>query len=246
LPVSKNVVEVSVVIGEPPDSIRVATVVMVKKGDLYISHVAPNVITSKHSYHESGISHTYVDLIQRRTGEGEPAGQQLRGMKDHLLVDGWGCPEVLEPTGYQPKPDTQVRRTLIAPKAEIGWFCFVWAIERGREGLVDRICQTSPWPAIPIVASLLADWSDPWILVTVCHWMSRQPYQVVKYSPPIAGRVPFVFIPEAFEGTWLERPGPKWRQGKPFPEEWLRDAREYIARQKALDEKRTRDRSPTE
>ena len=68
-------------------------------------------------------------------------------------------------------------RTLIAPLAEIGWYCWVWAIERGRSDLAEKIVHTNPWADVPVVASLLADWSDPWILVTVCHFMSRQPYQ---------------------------------------------------------------------
>src|SRR5215471_4559851 len=129
---SKNVIEIDVVIGEPPESIHVAKVVLVKKGDLYISRLAPDFIAAKSSYHESGISHSYVNLLGRRTGEGEPAGQKLRGLKGYLMVNGWGVPTVLDPTGYIPKPDTKVHRTLVAPKAELGWYCYVWAIERGR------------------------------------------------------------------------------------------------------------------
>lgn len=238
--VSKNIIEIDVVIGEPPDSVHVAKVVIVKKGDLYISTLAPDFMTGKESYHESGVSHSYSDLLKERLGEGEPAGPKLRGMNGHLMLDGRGCPRVLEPTGYQPKSDTQVRRTLIAPKADIGWFCYVWAIERGRKDLVEKITRTNPWPDVPTIASLVADWSDPWILVTVCHLMSKHPYDVVQYSPPIPGRVPFVFVPEAFEGSWLEMPGPKWCPGDPIPEEWLRDAEEHIARQKALEERRAR------
>jgi hypothetical protein len=237
---SSNVIEMDVVIGQPPDSIRVAKVVLVKKGDLYTSQLAPDVISAKNSYHESGVSHSYVDLLGgRRTGEGEPAGRKLRGMKGHLMVNGWGVPEVLESTGYIPKPDTRVRRTLIVPKAEIGWYCYVWACERGRKDLADKIVHTDPWPQAPVIAWLLADWSDPWILVTVCNIVSRWPYQVIKYSPSLPGRVPFVFVPDAFEGTWLERPGAKWRPGYPYPKEWLREAEEYLARQKAREEHRT-------
>src|SRR5690348_15706633 len=123
---SKNVAEIDVVMGEPPSSIHIAKVVLVKKGDLYISRLAPDVMSGKHSYHESGITHDYVDLIQRRAGEGEPARRKLRGIKGHLLVSGWGCPQPLEPTGYVPKADTAVRRTLVAPRAEIGWCCSIW------------------------------------------------------------------------------------------------------------------------
>ena len=79
----------------------------------------------------------------------------------------------------------------------------MWAIESGRKDLAEKIAQMNPWPEVPVVASLLADWSDPWILVTVCHWMGREPHRVVKYSPPIPGRVPCVIIPDAYDGTWL-------------------------------------------
>src|SRR5437879_4738019 len=99
---SKTVVEVDIVIGQPPESIQVAKVVLVKKGDLYISSLAPPFLAGKHSYHETGVSHHYVDLFQERVGEGKPAGQKLRGLKGFLLVNGWGCPTVLDPTGYQP------------------------------------------------------------------------------------------------------------------------------------------------
>jgi len=222
-----------VVIGEPRESVRVAKVVLVKKGDLYVSHLAPDIISGKHSYHESGVSHSYVDLINDSVGEGEPAGRKLRGMSCYLMVTSWGCPEVLQPTGFQPKPETKIHHTLIAPKSEIGWFCCVWAIERGNKGLAERISQTSPWPKVPVVASILADWTDPWILVTVCDFKSKSPYQVIQYSLSIPGRVPSVFVPEMFEGTWLENPRPKWRPGEPLPNEWLREAQEYLARKRA-------------
>jgi hypothetical protein len=54
---------------------------------------SPGRATETTSYDQTRrISHTYVDLIQRRTGECAPAGQTLRGMTDHLVEDGWGCP----------------------------------------------------------------------------------------------------------------------------------------------------------
>lgn len=167
-------------------------------------------------------------------------------MKGYVMVEGWGVPEVLSPTGYVPKADTKVRRTLIAPKAEIGFSCYVWAIERGRKDLVDRIISTNPWPEAPVAAWLLADWSDPWILVTVCNILTKWPYQVVKLWPPLPGSVPFVFIPEAFEGTWMERPGEKWRPGQPYPKEWLQEAKEYMARRRVREERQGTARPPAE
>jgi hypothetical protein len=238
--VGKNLVEIDIAIGNPPASVQVAKVLLVKKGDLYVMNLAPGVIAGKFSYHESGVNHSYRTLIGRRSGEGEDAGAKLRGLKGHRMVTGWGCPTVLKPTGYVPKQNTLMRRTLIVPKAEIGWHCNVWAIESGRNDLAEKIAQTNPWPEVPVVASLLADWSDPWILATVCHWASIEPYQVIKYSPPIPGRVPYVLVPEAFEGTWLESPGPKWRPGQPIPNEWLREARERAMRQAILEVRRAR------
>jgi len=245
-PVSSALVEINVVIGAPPDSVQAAKVLLVKKGDLYVTNLAPLVMEGKYSYHESGVRHRYTELVGRRSGEGEPAGTKLRGMKGHLRVTGWGNPGVLGPTGYQLKPDTKVRRTLIVPKAQIGWHCNVWAIERGRQDLADRITSTDPWPEVPVVASLLAYWTDPWILVTVSHWRSATPYRVVKYEPAVPGLVPYVILPEEFEGTWLERPGPKWRPGDPLPEEWLRDARQRVARQEALARRRSATASSTD
>jgi hypothetical protein len=144
---------------------------------------------------------------------------------------------VLDRSAEAPRP--WPRRSIacdLQPSASIGWYCYVWAIERGRHDLVEKIGDTNPWPDVPVVASLLADWSDPWILVTVCHFMSRRPYQVIKYAPAIPGRIPFVFVPDAFEGTWLERPGAKWRPGEPYPNEWLQEAKEYMSRRRASEE----------
>jgi len=207
---------------------------MEKHGDLYVTTHAPQLLEGKYSYHESGITHRYAELIRRRSGAGQPPRQRLRGMRGFEMVTGWGCPIVVEPTGCEPREDTRLRRTLVAPKAEIGWFWVLWAIERGRADLAQRISRTDPWPSVPVVATLIADWSDPWLLVTVSHWKNNHPYDVVRYAPPIPGRVPFEIIPGAFEGTWLEKPRPKWRPGQPFPEEWLRDAYEYTSRQQAL------------
>ena len=101
---SKNVIEIDVVIGEPPDSIRVAKVVLVKKGDLYVRQFAPEFFESK-AITTVGINHAYIDLLGgERIGEGQPAGQKLRGMKGHLLVNAWGVPTVLEPAATFPRP----------------------------------------------------------------------------------------------------------------------------------------------
>jgi len=231
---SKKVLELYTVLGEPPDSLLIAKVWLEKRGDFYVTTHPPHLLAGKYSYHASGITHRYTELIGRRVGVGEPRRQKLGGMRGFQVVTGWGCPGVLPPTGYKPKEDTKVRRTLIAPRAKTGWFWHLWAIERGQRDLAERISRTDPWPTVPVVASLIADWTDPWLLITVAHWQDEHPYDVVKYWPPIPGRVPYEIIPPAFEGTWLERPGPRWHPGEPFPEEWFREAYEYMLRQQAL------------
>lgn len=233
---SKKLLEIYTVLGQPPDSVLIAKVWMEKSGDLYVTRHAPHLLSGKYSYHKSGVTHSYTDLVRRRSGEGEPLAQK-RGFQ---MVTAWGCPAVLEPTGYEPKLDTKVRRTLLAPRAEIGWFWHLWAIERNRLDIAERISATDPWPSIPVIATLLADWSDPWLLVTFSHWTNEHPYEVIRYEPAIPGRTPVEIIPRAFEGTWLEHPGPKWHPGEPFPEEWLRDAEEYMRRQQMLAQRRAR------
>ena len=235
---SKKLVELYTVLGDHPDSVLVAKAWLETKGDLYVTRHAPHLLAGKYSYHKSGVTHSYTELVSRRAGEGQPLGQTLRGLQGYQRITGWGCPAVLEPTGYEPKPDTEVRRTLVAPRAEIGWYWFIWAIEPGRRDLAGRISRTDPWPSIPIVASLLADWSDPWLLITFGHWTNTQPYEVVRYAPALPGRTPVEIIPHAYDGTWLDLPGPRWRPGEPFPVEWLQDAEEYVARKERLSKKR--------
>ncbi|HZP26307.1 MAG TPA: hypothetical protein VFB90_04585, partial [Dehalococcoidia bacterium] len=124
---SKKILELYTVLGEPPNSILVAKAWMEKQGDLYVVNHAPHLLAGKFSYHASGVTHKYTELIQRRVGHGEPPRQRLQGMRGFEMITGWGCPVVLEPTGYEPKADTKVRRTLVVPQAEIGWFYHLWA-----------------------------------------------------------------------------------------------------------------------
>ena len=95
---SKKILEVYTVLGQPPDSVLVAKIWMEKQGDLYVTTHAPHLLAGKYSYHETGITHWYTDLVGRRSGEGERPLQKLRGMRGFEMVTGWGCPVVLEPT----------------------------------------------------------------------------------------------------------------------------------------------------
>lgn len=219
---SKKPLEIYVVLGEPPASVLAAKVWLESKGDLYVTNHA-HLLAGKYSYHATGVTHSYMEAFQRRMGTGAPPFEKLRGMKGFQEALGLMCPTPLAPTGYSPRIDTKHRRTLIAPTPQWGWFVTVWAIQVGRRELAAKIAQTDPWPEVPVRASLLADWTDPWLLVTVSEWKNNRPYQVIHYEPAIPGRVPMEVIPRSFDGTWLEAPGPKWKPGEPFPEEWFRE-----------------------
>ena len=117
---SKKPLEIYTVIGVPPDSVRITKVWMQKQDDLYVTTHAPDLMAGKYTYHASGVTHRYSELIKRRSGEGQPPHRKLRGMQGFVMVTAFGCPAVLEPTGYQPKPDTKARRTLIAQLPQFG------------------------------------------------------------------------------------------------------------------------------
>ncbi len=214
---------------------------MEKQGDLYATVHGPNLLAGKFSYHESGVTHHYTELVRRRSGEGQSPRAKLRGLRGHEMVMAFRYDDRLEATGYEPKPDTKIRRTLVVPRAEIGSFWFLWAIERGQVAVMGRIAKTSPWPTTPVVGTLVGDWSDPWLLVVVVHWTNDHPYEGVRYDPALPGRTPVEMIPAPYDGTWLESPGPKWRPGDPFPKEWIDDSREFVARKRRMEARRAKE-----
>ena len=228
---SAKPVELYAVLGEPPNGLLVAKVWVEKAGDLYITTHAPFPMEGKYSHHTSGVTHHYHELIKRRSGEGEAKQTQLRGMRGHELVSAWDSPAPIPPDGYSPRPDTKRRRTLVAPMPAMGWQFSVWAIQRGSRDIAERIAETNPWPTVETFATLLMDWSDPWLLLAFARWTAPKPYRLFRYEPSLPGRVPFERYPDAYEGTWLEHEGAGWYPGEPFPEEWLKQSREYVAQQ---------------
>ncbi len=179
---SKKPLELYVVLGEPPESVLVGKVWMESKGDLYaVTHGHP--LAGKYSYLESGMDHHYTDLIGRRSGAGQPTRPRLRGLQGFGNLTSWMIPTPPQSTGYESRKDSKTRRTLTVPAPRLGWDLAVWAIERGRQDIVKKIAETDPWPDIPVVATLLADWSDPWILLTVAYWQNDHPYEVVRIEP---------------------------------------------------------------
>ncbi len=146
---SKKPLELYVVLGNPPESTLAAKVWMESKGDTYVTtHGQP--LAGKYSYHESGMDHHDTNLTGRRSGEGKPLRTRLRNIRDYVNVTGLMTPTPLEPTGYEPKPETRTRRTMLVPAPKLGWYFQVWAIETGRRDLAERISETDPWPAVPV------------------------------------------------------------------------------------------------
>jgi hypothetical protein len=226
--------ELYAALGDALDSVLVAKVWMERAGDLYITTNAPKVMSGRYSYHASGVTHRYTDLINKRTGEGEAKRGTLDDLKGYVRLKSWTCPVRIPANGYHVRVDTDRRRTLIARVPDFGWTFSVWAIEPGRRDLAERINDTNPWPTVRNFASLLMDWSDPWILMAFASMGTEPPYKVVRYEPALPGRVPIEIYPEAYEGTWLGDSSPRWQPGQPFPESWLRQSRDYVARQQRV------------
>jgi hypothetical protein len=160
-------------------------------------------------------------MIGRRSGTGKPPRQKLKDLRGFEQITALMSPKGLSVTGYEPKRDTRTRRTLTCLAPRYGWYLTIWAVEAGRLDLIDQIRGTDPWPTVRIAGSVLADWISPWILVTLAYWENDHPYTVVHYEPRIPGRAPLEIIPRAYDGTWLEVEGPKWRPGEPMPREWF-------------------------
>lgn len=229
---SAKVTELYVALGAPEDGLLVAKVWLERAGDLYLVRHAPAGLAGKFSYHASGLTHSDLNLIRRRTGIGEPKRNDLRDVRKFEMITGWMCPAPEPASGYRGHADTKRRKTLVHPMPPLGWYLQVWAIEPGRRDLAERIASTDPWPAVRATASLLADWGSPWLLVTLAEWTDPKPYRAIRYSPALPGRVPFIMQPDAYEGTWLEHRGPKWQPGQPFPSEWVAESRRWVARQR--------------
>jgi hypothetical protein len=196
---AKELAKIYVVFQRGDKRLLVATIVL-RGHDLYtVKHLFP--IRGKHSYHESGAFHSFNELLGLR----EPGGRgfSLRGLRGYVYVTGFGYGRPLEMGDYQTKSDRPRTRTFIIPAPENVWGLDVWAIEKSRPELVDKIKSTLPWPESEIVGYFSVDWTDPLILVTIWHGIVESPYQVVKLSPPIPGEIPFVLIPEKWANTWL-------------------------------------------
>jgi len=200
---TKTNAQLRVVFAEGDQATRVFSVVL-RGFDLYsINHVFP--LEGKHSYHESGISHKRLEIIDRRLGEGEPRGVSLKDIREFAWVTGFGAGRAPPLEHYSVKPDGRRNRTLVLPPLPYPWGVDVWAIQPGHEDkLIPRIVQTPPWPDAPITGSVASDSSTPCLLVTVWQANTANPYAVTRYDPPIPNKVPYIITPKKWAGTWLE------------------------------------------
>ncbi len=199
---AKKDAELRIILSDGERHAGVANVVL-QGFDLYmINHLRP--LKGKHSHHESGLSHTDHDLIGQRLPGGK-RGVSLDGLSGFAYLSGWGAgqsPELNDSAAL--KSDTKTKRSLVVAPPKHPWGIDVWAIEAGLDDVVERIRETPPWPLSQIAGWITSSWTAPVILVTVWQGVNGSPYEVVRYSPPIPGEVPYVFIPEKWSGTWLE------------------------------------------
>ena len=199
---AKKQAELRIILSDGSQHARVANVIL-QGFDLYIiNHVRQ--LKGKHSHHESGLSHTDYDLIGQRFRGGK-RGVSLHGLSGFTYVTGWGVGQAPEPNDSTSiGRDKETKRSLVLAPPKHPWGIDVWAIERGQDEAMLRIRETPPWPRSEIAGSIASSWSNPMILVTVWQGIDGSPYEVVRYSPPIPGLVPYVFIPEKWSGIWLD------------------------------------------
>lgn len=180
-----------------------ALIVKLQDFDLYILKLV-TPLAGKTSHHSSGTKHTDIDLINTRI-RGTAPQASLKGLKDFIQVGGLGAgsPPILGDD--HAKGDTKRRRTLSLPTPSYPWGVDVWAIERDKLSIAERIVETVPWQKTEISGYLLADWTDPLILMTVWQGVCEKPFEIIKYQPRVEGepRPPYFMLPEKWDGTWL-------------------------------------------
>lgn len=185
---------------------RAYQVVVDRKGELYtFTHGWP--LALKNSHHSSGYTRMTALDLQFETRPERFRRPPLSPVDDFELVTGIGA-------GTAPPPDPKLqaksnsrkagRRSWIMPAPEFMWGCEVWAVSPDRPEFVDRLANTAPYAKSTVVDTLLVDWLSPMLLLTSWAATGLDAYQVAKISPPVPGHVPYIQVPRAYEGTWLE------------------------------------------
>jgi hypothetical protein len=126
----------------------------------------------RHSYHQSGKSHLRVPTpASRAVGEDATPLAHLKG-KQRI---GAASSELqgLE-WGYQPKPDSARRRSVIIDLESLTVPSFtseLWALEPGKPELVEEVFQWYEASAGVVLAYVIADWCTPNLLLVA--WSLR-------------------------------------------------------------------------
>ena len=199
---TKRKAELRLVFSDGESSCHALTVVL-QGFDLYILKLV-TPLAGKTSHHSSGTRHTDIDLMNTRIRSTAPEAS-LKGLKDFIQVGGLGAGSPPNLGDDHAKRDTKRRRTLSLPVPSYPWGVDVWAIEAGKISTAERIVETVPWKKSEISGYLLADWTDPLILMTVWQGVCEKPFEIIKYQPRIEGetRAPYFILPEKWYGTWL-------------------------------------------
>lgn len=185
---------------------RAFQMVVDRKGELYtFTHGWP--IAMKNTYHSTGYTRSTAVDLEFETLPKRAARGPLSPVEDFEFVTGIGA-------GEAPPPDPELRtksnsrkagrRSWVVPAPEFMWGCEVWAVSPERADLVERIAETAPYERSIVTGTLLIDWLSPTLLLTSWAATGSDAYQIAKISPPVPGHVPFIKVPGAYEGTWLD------------------------------------------
>jgi hypothetical protein len=71
---------------------------------------------------------------------------------------------------YRPKPDASTRRTLFVDKSSVmrGFSCDIWAVEKGREDLIDQVLgEYNGFKGLELVSFLTVAWTQPQLMAVV-------------------------------------------------------------------------------
>jgi hypothetical protein len=141
----------------------------VRGANLYIATVMPGWGEAmRHSLHESGQSHLYITGETRRIRHEHPVDAPPADLRGATVLVSASAPSPLDPQlewTYKPKPDRASRRNL-AIEAETmpsSWSIDFWAIEPGRQDLVDAAVEELA-ARFQVLGHVLLDTTTPWIL----------------------------------------------------------------------------------
>ena len=118
------------------------------------------------SYHRDGKTHVYF-AGDRHVGAPKAPLRHLKGA--HLLNSGGGGMLHMLDWSYRVVPDRKHRRkTLVVQLEQLADLSSVslWAIEKGREDLVQEVLDR---PNMPASAHVLAEWTQPMLLAVLCR-----------------------------------------------------------------------------